>query len=62
MHTVGILGGGQLGRMLCLAAKRLPALRLRVLDPAGAQCPAAAVCGAGDAVVTGRFDDPNTVL
>lgn len=39
--TVGILGGGQLGRMLAMAAARL-GYRAAVLDPA-ADCPAAQV-------------------
>jgi 5-(carboxyamino)imidazole ribonucleotide synthase len=38
---IGILGGGQLGRMLALAGHRL-AMQFRVLEPA-AECPAAAV-------------------
>ena len=45
--TVGILGGGQLGRMMALAAARL-GLRVHVFDPApggpGAQVAAAATC------------------
>ena len=39
--TIGILGGGQLGRMLGLAARAM-GYRIRVLDPDPA-CPAAAV-------------------
>jgi 5-(carboxyamino)imidazole ribonucleotide synthase len=50
--TVGVLGGGQLGRMLALAAARL-GLETVVLDPDG-DCPAAAV--AGRAIAAG-FDD-----
>ena len=42
--VVGILGGGQLGRMLAVAAARL-GLRAAVYDPA-ADCPAAQVCAA----------------
>ena len=38
---IGILGGGQLGRMLALAGHRL-AMQFRILEPA-AECPAAAV-------------------
>ncbi|MCB1386784.1 MAG: 5-(carboxyamino)imidazole ribonucleotide synthase [Nitratireductor sp.] len=37
--TIGIIGGGQLGRMLAIAAARL-GLRTVILDP-GADCPAA---------------------
>ena len=40
--TVGIIGGGQLGRMLAMAAARL-GLQTLVLDPAVA-CPASQVC------------------
>lgn len=39
--TVGILGGGQLGRMLAVAASRL-GLRVHIYEP-GADCPAADV-------------------
>ena len=40
--TIGILGGGQLGRMLAIAAARL-GLKTIVLEP-GKQCPAAQTC------------------
>ena len=40
--TIGILGGGQLGRMLALDARRM-GYRTVVLDPT-AGCPAAAAC------------------
>lgn len=52
MTTVGVLGGGQLGRMLGLAGLPL-GLRFRFLDPAEAP-PAAAV---GEHIC-GDFDDP----
>ena len=42
-QTIGILGGGQLGRMLAMAAARL-GLRVHVYDPDPA-CPAAEVAG-----------------
>ncbi len=42
-QTLGILGGGQLGRMLALAAARL-GLRVHVFEPV-ADCPAAQVAG-----------------
>ncbi|MCA9534580.1 MAG: 5-(carboxyamino)imidazole ribonucleotide synthase [Myxococcales bacterium] len=42
-QVIGILGGGQLGRMLGMAAARL-GLRTHVYDPQEA-CPAADVCG-----------------
>ncbi|MCX7717383.1 MAG: 5-(carboxyamino)imidazole ribonucleotide synthase [Candidatus Sumerlaeaceae bacterium] len=52
MKRVGILGGGQLGRMLALAGLPL-GLKFRFLDP-NPEAPAGAV---GELVV-GRFDDP----
>jgi 5-(carboxyamino)imidazole ribonucleotide synthase len=52
--TIGILGGGQLGRMLGAAARAM-GYRIRVLDPDPA-CPAAAVA---DEVVVGAYDDPS---
>ena len=57
MLTLGILGGGQLGRLLCQAALDLP-VRTRVLDPA-ANAPAARCC---DAFVVGDFADEATVI
>ncbi|MEO1776307.1 MAG: 5-(carboxyamino)imidazole ribonucleotide synthase [Pseudomonadota bacterium] len=51
--TIGILGGGQLGRMLAIAAARL-GLRAHVYDPAAAP-PAAEVAAAHTAAA---FDDP----
>ncbi|MEO8570578.1 MAG: 5-(carboxyamino)imidazole ribonucleotide synthase, partial [Chloroflexota bacterium] len=50
--TIGILGGGQLGRMLGLAARAM-GYRVVVLDP-DPECPAAAIA---DRVVTGADDD-----
>ena len=50
--VIGILGGGQLGRMLAVAASRL-GLRCHIYDPAAA-------CPAGDIahfVTTGAWDD-----
>ena len=40
---VGVLGGGQLGRMMALAAHRL-GVRVTVLDPGGDDSPAGQVC------------------
>ncbi len=51
-QTVGILGGGQLGRMLALAAARL-GLRVHIFEP-GADCPASQVAAA---TMTARYDD-----
>ncbi len=50
--VIGILGGGQLARMLAVAAARL-GLRTQVYDPA-ADCPAAQVCSAA---TIAAFDD-----
>ena len=50
--TIGILGGGQLGRMLGLAAREL-GYRIVVMDP-DPDCPAAAVA---DRIEVGRYDD-----
>ncbi len=49
---IGILGGGQLGRMLALAARAL-GYRVAILDP-DPDCPAAAVA---DRLEVGRYDD-----
>ena len=54
--SIGILGGGQLARMLALAAKPL-GYRVIVLDP-DADCPASSVC---DAVIAAKFDDLNAL-
>ena len=55
--TIGILGGGQLGRMLGFAARAM-GYRIVVLDP-DPDCPAAAVA---DRVVVGAYDDAAAAL
>jgi len=55
--TIGILGGGQLGRMLAQAARSM-GYRVAVLDP-DPECPAAAVA---DEVVLGSYDDVGAAL
>lgn len=50
--TIGILGGGQLGRMLALAARSL-GYNVNVLDP-DSHCPAAPLA---DRMFAARFDD-----
>lgn len=55
--TIGILGGGQLGRMLGCAARAL-GYRLVVLDP-DPLCPAAAVA---DDLIVGGYDDADAAL
>ncbi len=52
--TIGILGGGQLARMLALAAKPM-GYNVIVLDP-DPDCPASSVV---DEVIIGAFNDPN---
>jgi 5-(carboxyamino)imidazole ribonucleotide synthase len=51
--TIGVLGGGQLGRMMALAARRM-GYRICVLDR-DARCPTGQVA---DDVVVGTLDDP----
>lgn len=53
VRTIGIIGGGQLGRMLAMAAARLN-LRTIILEPQ-ADCPAAQVA---NAQITAAYDDP----
>ncbi|HEY7735797.1 MAG TPA: 5-(carboxyamino)imidazole ribonucleotide synthase [Candidatus Limnocylindrales bacterium] len=55
--TIGILGGGQLGRMIGLAARAM-GYRLAILDP-DPDCPAASIA---DGVVVGRYDDTDAAL
>ncbi|HKF86302.1 MAG TPA: 5-(carboxyamino)imidazole ribonucleotide synthase [Candidatus Limnocylindrales bacterium] len=50
--TIGIMGGGQLGRMLAVAARAM-GFRIVALDPDRA-CPIAAVA---DELIVGRYDD-----
>ena len=50
--TIGIIGGGQLGRMLAMAARAM-GYRIAVLDP-DPDCPSASVA---DEVVVGGYDD-----
>lgn len=54
---LGILGGGQLGRMLALAAHRL-GIKTVILDPLGADSPAGMVTRGA---VAGHFRDANAV-
>ena len=50
--TIGVLGGGQLGRMMAIEARRM-GYRVVVLDPS-ARCPTAQVA---DGIVVGALDD-----
>uniref|UniRef100_A0A7S4B4H3 phosphoribosylaminoimidazole carboxylase n=1 Tax=Chrysotila carterae TaxID=13221 RepID=A0A7S4B4H3_CHRCT len=51
---LGVLGGGQLGRMMAQAASRI-GVSMTVLDPAGLGSPAGQVCGKA---LEGSFTDP----
>ena len=53
MKTIGIIGGGQLGRMLAMAAARL-SFRTVILEPQ-ADCPAAQVA---NRQIVAAYDDP----
>ena len=53
--TIGILGGGQLGRMMAMAARSL-GYRIQVMDP-DPSCPARFVV---DACFEGSWDDART--
>ena len=55
-QTIGIVGGGQLGRMLALTARRM-GYRIAILDP-DASCPASPVA---DLKVTASFEDGNAL-
>ena len=55
--TIGIIGGGQLGRMLALAGREL-GYRIVVLDPD----PAAPAAGVADRVEVGAYDDVAAAL
>jgi 5-(carboxyamino)imidazole ribonucleotide synthase len=50
--TIGIIGGGQLGRMLAMAARAM-GYRIAIMDP-DPDCPSAAVA---DEVIVGAYDD-----
>jgi phosphoribosylaminoimidazole carboxylase (NCAIR synthetase) len=55
---VGVLGGGQLGRMMGYAAGRL-GIHLAILDPMGTNSPAGRVC---PAAVAGHFNEADKVM
>ena len=56
-QTIGVVGGGQLGRMMALAARRM-GYRIVVLDP-NPRCPTAQV---SDGVVVGALDDMEAAI
>lgn len=58
LPRIGILGGGQLGRMMADAAHRL-GLQLIVLDPQGSDCPAAQY---GIPAIKGNYTNAQDVL
>ena len=55
--TIGVLGGGQLGRMMAVTARQM-GYRIVVLDPSG-RCPTAQVA---DGIVVGALDDLTCAL
>jgi 5-(carboxyamino)imidazole ribonucleotide synthase len=55
--TIGILGGGQLGKMLAQEAKKM-GYKVITLDPTS-ECPCAQVC---DGQITARFNDKSQAL
>ncbi|KAK2988107.1 hypothetical protein RJ640_029967 [Escallonia rubra] len=55
--VVGVLGGGQLGRMMCQAASQM-AIKVIILDPVE-NCPASALCHYH---MVGNYDDSATVV
>lgn len=56
-RTVGVLGGGQLGRMMAEAGHRL-GVKVAVLDPLGTASPAGQVA---DFAVEGSFRDADKI-
>lgn len=54
--TVGVLGGGQLGRMLCQAASEM-GVKIVILDPME-NCPASSIAHCH---MVGGFDNSETV-
>ncbi|MGA7255874.1 MAG: 5-(carboxyamino)imidazole ribonucleotide synthase [Terracidiphilus sp.] len=55
--TLAILGGGQLGRMMAMAARTM-GYHVRVMDPES-HCPASYVA---DETIVGRWDDPHAAI
>jgi len=53
---IGIIGGGQLGKMLAQEAKRM-SLKVFILDPCD-ECPAASVC---DGLVVADYKEENAI-
>jgi len=56
--TIGVLGGGQLGRMLALAGHQLPKCTVLPLDPLGEASPAGQVSARS---LKGSFTDPDAI-
>ena len=64
--VVGVLGGGQLGRMMAIAAHNLGQVTIVGLDPGGDQSPTGQVCGENTnqdipKSVKGSFQDPASI-
>ena len=65
---VGVLGGGQLGRMMAIAAHNLGEVAIVALDPGGDQSPTGQVCGQNPDTtkvipqsIQGSFKDPASI-
>lgn len=56
-RTLGVLGGGQLGRMMAEACHRL-GIKIAILDPLGSASPAGQIA---DLVIEGDFNDINKI-
>jgi phosphoribosylaminoimidazole carboxylase len=56
-RRIGVLGGGQLGRMMCEAGHRL-GVKLACLDPLGSKSPAGDVA---EMCIEGSFQDPDKI-
>ena len=54
--TIGIIGGGQLGKMIAQEAKRM-SLKIIILDPSN-DCPASTIC---DRLIIGDFKDEEKI-
>ena len=64
---IGILGGGQLGRMMAIAAHNLGEIAVIPLDPGGSKSPAGQICGGNGSSdgtplsIEGSFKDPEAI-
>jgi 5-(carboxyamino)imidazole ribonucleotide synthase len=54
---IGIIGGGQIGKMIAQEAKRM-SLKVVILDP-NKNCPASTIC---DKLIVADFKDENKII